>query len=229
MSILELVLASGSGLRLAELAQAVDAPKSTVQGLAKGLVAEGYLRESDGRYLPGPAVGSLLVSGADTVPAVYRHTLEGLTSEWGETTMLSTLVGDSLVYLDAVQPEAFIRAAPQLHRRFPLWPRSAGKALLAFMEPRRLESYLRRNHPGPEVQAVRDELDAVRRTRVSIHAGEGPYPHVGIASPIVGPTGVATLAITVAGPLPRMESRLDVIGEALRTTIDALTSRAGGP
>src|ERR1700754_1087736 len=112
MAILEVVVGSGSaGARLQGLPGAIQAPKSSIHGLAKGLVAEGYLREADGRYFLGPAVSALLASGAPHVPAVYRPTLERLSKEYGETTMLGSLVGDTLVYLDAVEPaDAFIRA-----------------------------------------------------------------------------------------------------------------------
>jgi len=51
MAILEHVLASDAdGVRLLDLSAAIDAPKSSVHGLAKGLVATGYFREERGRY-----------------------------------------------------------------------------------------------------------------------------------------------------------------------------------
>src|SRR5439155_25546022 len=60
MAILEVVVASEpNGLRLADLPDMVGAPKSTIHGLARGLVATGYIREQNGRYFQGPALAML--------------------------------------------------------------------------------------------------------------------------------------------------------------------------
>src|SRR5258708_11759229 len=115
MAILEIVVGSGgSGARLGELSGALHAPKSSVHGLAKGLLARGYLGEQDGRYLTGPAISSVLGTPEAVLPTVYRHSLEQLSAYWGETAMLATLVGDTTVYLDRVEPDTTIRAAPPL-------------------------------------------------------------------------------------------------------------------
>jgi DNA-binding IclR family transcriptional regulator len=225
MSILELVLASeGRGMRLGDLSTAIDAPKSSVHGLAKGLVAVGYLREEDGRYLVGPAVSSLIAAGPATVQEAYHHTLVELTARFNETTMLATLVGDSVVYLDSVQSEAFIRATPELNRRLPLWPRSSGKCFLAFMEPRRLEAYLRRHFPDEaEASAVRKELEVVRRDRIGYNIGESVADHLGISVPIVPKKLPVTMAIGIVGPKLRMQDRVEEIAEHLHAAVAVLS------
>lgn len=225
MSILELVLANDSdGMRLGELSAAIGAPKSSVHGLAKGLVATGYFREANGRYFAGPAVSSLIAFGPTTLPSVYHHALEELKESWNETAMIAMLVGESVVYLDAVESDAFIRAAPRLNTRLPLWPRSSGKCFLAFMEPRRLEMYLRRHQPDRgDAERVRDELAQVRAMGVAFNIGGSVEDHVGIASPIVIPGAPATVAIAVAGPRNRMKDRVDAIAERLRVTTQTMS------
>src|ERR1700754_4996722 len=122
MAILETVVAAEpQGARLNDLSTAMGAPKSSIHGLTKGLVAVGYLREQDGRYFTGPAVFRLLGSGRPTLPAAYHHALEQLTATWEETSFIATLVGYSSVYVDIVQSPRLIRAAPPLHTRVPLW------------------------------------------------------------------------------------------------------------
>lgn len=226
MVILELVLASEHGMRLADLSSAIDAPKSSVHGLAKGLVATGYLREEGGRYVPGPAISTLIAAGPSTLPAVYHHALEHLTSAWNETSMLATLVGDSLVYLDSVEPDTLVRAAPRLNRRQPLWPRSAGRCFLAFMDPRRLDAHLRKMGLPPDKEAdIRNDLEQVRESRVGFNFGESISDHIGIASPIILGEGTVTMAIAIAGPRARMEKQLDAMTEDLRSVVDGLSSR----
>jgi DNA-binding IclR family transcriptional regulator len=227
MAILELVIASeDKGQRLGDLANALEAPKSTVHGLAKGLVAEGYLRGAGGRYFTGPAISSLLATGPAAVPAIYHHTLEQLARRWNETAMLGTLVGDFLVYIDAVEPETLIRAAPQLHERLSLWPRSGGKCLLAFMDTKRLESYLKRRHGAAERDAIRIELDHVRKTRIGLNVGQSIAEHIGIASPILIGQAPPTMTISLAGPKIRMQDKVDDIAEALLAASESLAGRA---
>jgi DNA-binding IclR family transcriptional regulator len=225
MAILEFVLASDSeGVRLLDLAVAVDAPKSSVHGLAKGLVATGYLREERGRYFLGPAISSLIAVGPTSLPDVYHHALEQLTARWNETTTLATLVGNSLVYVHAVESKEFIRAAPNLNVRMSLWPRSSAKCFLAFMDPRRLEDYLRKNHPEPaDAEMVRKELETIRETRVGVnHVGAGGA-HIGIASPVLNGDSQVMVAIAMAGPRSRMEERLEDMIQSLRETTEMLS------
>lgn len=227
MSILELVLASDArGLRLGDLASAIDAPKSSVHILVKGLVAEGYLRVEDNRYLPGPATASLLAAGSTSAAAPYRHTLEELSHQWNETAILATLVGDSLVYIDSVESTEFIRAAPELHRRFELWPRSSGRCLLAFMDGRRLDSYLNRHHSPEESAAIRAVLDKVRETRIGINGLDARSAHLGIATPVITGNGPVTVSITVTGPKSRMEDKIDDIAASMLEAVEKLSRRS---
>jgi DNA-binding IclR family transcriptional regulator len=227
MSIIELVVASeAAGVRLGDLSQAVDAPKSSIHGLAKGLVATGYLREEDGRYLTGPAISSLLAVGPATLPAAYHHALEGLTSKWRETSMLATLVGDSVVYLDIVEPETTIRASPPLNKRQTLWPKSGGKALLAFMEPKRVEGYLRRQSFTPsERDQIKAELASIRESRVAVN-DDVDAELCGIASPIQNGGAPVTTAIAMAGPAFRMREHLDEYRADVLAAAERLSNRA---
>jgi len=226
MSILELVLASDPhGMRLGELSAALEAPKSSVHGLAKGLVATGYFREERGRYFVGPAISTLIAVGPTALPSVYHHLLEKLASQWNETAMLATLVGDSVVYVDAVEPNVFIRAAPQLNKRLSIWPRSAGKCFLAFMEPKRLDAYLRRNHPDPvEADQVRAEVEKVRETRVGLNIGGSIESFIGIASPVILGQSPVTVAVVVSGLAPRMHDHIDEIAASIREAVESLSS-----
>ncbi|UKA55205.1 IclR family transcriptional regulator [Arthrobacter sp. FW305-BF8] len=230
MSLLELVLTSTpQGLSLAQLASMIGAPKSSVHGLAKGLVATGYFREDKGRYVVGPAVSTLLAAGPSALPAVYHHALEELTQTWGETSMLATLVGDSVVYIDTVESPSIIRASPTLNERLPLWPRSSGKCFLAAMSPERLETYLRRNKTLPVGrEQILDELSKVRETNTGFNIGESIADHISIASPIVNGTAPATLAIALVGPKSRMEENMDQIAKSVRQTAASLSSPAHG-
>src|SRR2546421_4801355 len=91
--ILEFV-AEQQGARMHELAAALEAPKSSVFGLVKGLVSNGYLIDDKGTYRLGPALGNLLLQPRVDLAGVVRPTLEALRDEFGETATLGIAVGD---------------------------------------------------------------------------------------------------------------------------------------
>src|SRR6478609_8780192 len=227
MAVLEIVVAGEpNGVRLGDLATPIGAAKSTVHGWAKGLVATGYLREQDGRYFTGPAVFGLLGGSQLTLPAAFHHALEELTGVWGETTFIATLVGDSIVNVDKFDSPRLIRAAPALHTRFPLWPRSSGKCFLAYMEPRRRDAILRRSVlDAGDRDRAKANLIKVRSTSLAINAGETEPDQYGVASPIISPSDTVTMAIALAGPASRMDGRLEEIGDSVRAAARNLSGK----
>jgi DNA-binding IclR family transcriptional regulator len=50
------------GMTFAELARALDAPKSSVHGFVQGLLANGWLYETNRRFYLGPAVYALTLA-----------------------------------------------------------------------------------------------------------------------------------------------------------------------
>jgi DNA-binding IclR family transcriptional regulator len=227
MAILELAIRNDAqGIRLGDLALAVGAPKSSVHGLAKGLVATGYLREDGGRYLVGPAASTLIAIGPNALPVMYHHVLEELSAKSGETAMLASLVGDSVVYIDSVEPKAVMRVAPPINERLTIWPRAAGKCFLAFMEDGRLSQYLRRNFQDEvEAEQVRQELEKVRSTRLAFNLGGTVAEHVGIASPIFVGDAPVNIAIVLSGPKTRMGERVvDECADLLFRTAEFVSS-----
>ncbi|MGV9869957.1 IclR family transcriptional regulator [Rhodococcus koreensis] len=227
MTILEIVIASEpTGLRLADLADTLDAPKSTIHGLARGLVATGHLREHQGRYFQGPAV-TMLALGGQRVPATFRHALERLSETWNETAILATIAGDSVINIDVVEPNQMIRASPPLHERRPMWPGSYGKVFVAHMSPRRRDIYLRRNFPDPiHQERILQELETIRDAGVAINRGDAVPDLYGVASPIRIGSPEVTLAIGLAGPAARMKGRLDELARGVIETAQGL-SRPG--
>jgi DNA-binding IclR family transcriptional regulator len=228
MALLEVVIASEpAGLRLADLAEMLGAPKSSIHGLAKGLAATGYLREHQGRYFTGSAV-AMLSSGSGEVSATYRHALEELSDSWNETATLATLAGESVIHLAKFEPKQMIRASPPLHQRRPIWPGSSGKVFLAFMDPTRRERYINRTHKDVGERArINAELEAVRANRIAFNLGEMDPALYGVASPILVPGMEVTLAIGVSGLGTRMADRMDEIADSVRSMAQKLSGSIG--
>ncbi|ATL25336.1 IclR family transcriptional regulator [Streptomyces formicae] len=224
--ILEYVSRHG-GARTQELADALDAPKSSVFGLVKGLVSTGYLVEEGGVHRLGPALGSLLPRTAQDLASAALPTLEALRDHFGETAMLGTAVGDSLVYASAAESRQLIRYSAPLRTRRPLYPPSAGKVLLAHRPQKRRDAYLRTLLPDPGgYEAARADLAEVRARGVAFNRGE-TLPDVTAAARPVLVDGEVRAVIAVAGPTSRTADRLPAIADALLDAVSAVAARLG--
>ncbi|GAA4865114.1 IclR family transcriptional regulator [Saccharopolyspora rosea] len=223
-TILETVAADPHGVRLNVLAGVLDAPKTSMHGLVKGLVATGYLHEQDGAYHLGPAVGALLAPTAGPLVEAARPTLRRLRAEFDETVMLAALVGDSVVYLDTVESTQVIRYSAPLRRRRPLYPTSSGKCLLAHLDPQQRDAHLREHFTDPaERERVQRELADVVADEVAYNRGETVPDVSAVSSAVLAPRTPA--AVAVAGPTSRVADRLDAMADAVRRAAREITRR----
>lgn len=226
-TILELVAADPHGARLATLATALDAPRSSVHGLVQGLLAVGYLRESGGAYEVGPAVNALLTPGRPALPALARPGMRRLRARFDETVMLAVAVGDSVVYLDSIESSQLIRYSAPRRQRRPMYPTSTGKCLLAHAPQHRRESYLRRHIADEQRRAdIHRELDEARVASVAFNRGE-TLPDVSAVAGIVLRAGKPAAALAIAGPTTRMDAKLDDAAVAVLDVARELSRELG--
>ncbi|MGD9622481.1 MAG: IclR family transcriptional regulator [Mycolicibacterium sp.] len=222
VAILERV-ARGPGVRLADLADLLDAPRSSVHGLVKGLVATGYLTLAAGGYSIGPAVGALLISTPPNINPVARPPMEALCSRFDETVMLASRVGESVVYTDAVESQQVIRYSPPLHTRRPLYPTSAGCCFLAFDPQEYREAFLHNSFSEDDRRdLVRRELEQVRVAGVAMNNGRTLPDVSGVGAPIFYQDKMIG-ALCVAGPTTRLTDSLTEIGAATKAAAQEIT------
>ncbi|PSK89653.1 IclR family transcriptional regulator [Murinocardiopsis flavida] len=223
-TILETVAGAEGGVRLRDVVDVLDAPKSSVYGLVQGLAAVGYLEEREGVYRMGPAVTMLLSPNRSALISAARPALEHLRRQFDETVTLAVRVGYSTVYLDSVESSRPIRYSAPLRQRRPLYPTSAGKCLLAFMPPNLRGSYLVSAVDEGERGAVVAELAQVREEGVAYNRGD-TLPDVTAAGAIVLLGDRPVAAVACAGPTNRMAGGLDAVGRAVRSTADDIARR----
>jgi DNA-binding IclR family transcriptional regulator len=227
MTILETVAAEPNGVKLASLVSELDAAKSSVHGLVKGLVAIGYLREEAGAYRLGPAITHLLAPGRADIAPTARPVMEDLCRRFGETVMMATPVGDSLIYVDAAESAQLIRYSAPLRVRRPLWPTSTGKCFLAHFSDRRREQYLRAHLPDKaERDAAEAELERVRADGYAFNRGE-TLPDISAVAAAVMSSGRVVAGLAVAGPTTRMGEALAEMAPLVRDAARQLSSPRG--
>jgi DNA-binding IclR family transcriptional regulator len=227
LTILETAAAHPEGATLAQFGAALAAPKSSVHVLAMGLVAIGYLREEDGRYLLGPAIAALLAAGRPSIDQVARPAMVELQKRFDETVTFSTLVGLSVVYVDAIESSQPIRYSPPLHKRRPLYPPSAGKCFLAHMSPGRVRSYLDTHVPAEARAGIERELEDIRTKGFALNRGE-TLPDISAAASPIMVDGRVVACLSIAGPTQRLADRLDEAGGAVLEASLVTAKNLGG-
>jgi DNA-binding IclR family transcriptional regulator len=158
------------GITFAELARALDAPRSSVHGFIRGLVARGWLHEDNRGFHLGPAAFSLtLASGHIRAGMVSQADLDALHAETGLSVFLGVPAGDDLMYIGESGTDGLSGFAARSNIRRELISTAGGKALLAHQSDPIREAYLRRvaSSRAEAVSAFLSEYEEIRRTAVA--------------------------------------------------------------
>jgi len=226
-AVLEHVARSDQGMTLTELARAVEAPVSSIQGLVNGLVATGYLEERDRRYSLGTAPYLLnLIAGRHLVTSVDHSVLESIHAGCGMTTLLSIAVSTDVFYIDSVSREPRYDYLAKNFVRRSLIRTSAGWVLLADYTRRDLWTYLS-SLPAEDEERVERflaNLDEIRET--GICAGPHTSEVADGVSLAVREDDRTVGAISIVGPEDDIEQRRGELTRLLREHRDRWESRA---
>jgi DNA-binding IclR family transcriptional regulator len=169
--------------------------------------------ETTGRYRLGLGLfelGMAAVSRLD-VGQCAPPFLEALARETGETASLGIFENPEVVHILRVESANPLRLPAHAGRRSPAYCTGIGKAILAHLEPERLDQYLREVPLKPRTprtitdrEQLRLDLKRVRSRGYSLD-DEEIFPGLRcVAAPIFDIDGGAVAGISVAGPSSRM-------------------------
>lgn len=229
--ILQRVASSPDGLRLNDIAQALDAPKSSVHGLVKGLVEVGFLEFTNGHYVRGEGLDRITPANQRTLIHLAEPRMSKLLSTFNETVVLSTMLGDSLTYLLTMESTHPIRYVPPHVRPDIGVPSASVKIFLANVPDEQVRSYLSSRVREPDRRdAILAEIETARSTGVAYNRGDTYTGMSAAAAAIRNEVGVMA-CIAVGGVSARMDHQLVAIGNATLQTCDDIgrTLRATGP
>lgn len=219
------------GMTFAELARALDAPKSSVHGFISGLLSKGWLYETDHRFYLGPAVyGLTLASGQIRAGLVTHADLVALHEATGVAVFLGVQAADHLIYIAEAGIDAVAGFEARSNIRRTLLVTAGGKALLAERPDLERENYLRRR--GPEeaeyVGHFLEEFEQIRKTRIATNLRmAGSRFAIGMA--VHNQAGEAVAAITLVGPTPQVQPRLKKLSDLLIKHVDSWPRRSLSP
>ncbi|WP_083701677.1 IclR family transcriptional regulator [Tersicoccus sp. Bi-70] len=198
--ILELVVAVPDGATLTELARELTAPVSSVQKLVNGLVATGYVTESNHRFTLGPAVFYLTHRAAARPPVLsVRHAdLERLRAETGASAILAVRVGAESVYMDWASTDEAFSFQISMQSRAHLTETAVGRVLLAHLEPGERRRIVAAHLPPEEAVRMLDRLAGIRESGYELGFSGARLPEArAIAVPVLeGGHAVAAVSLT---------------------------------
>src|SRR5437660_8301604 len=190
---LEALTRSEEGLGLAELSLAVGAPKSSLLGILRSLVALGYLAHSHGLYRLGPRSFRLAADmlAVRRFPTLVRPVLQELHTRTQETVFLVQLdeVARRVTYVEGIDSPNPVRYTVPTGTTRPLYVSAGGLMLLAFQDPAFVDAYLGSVPLDPltprtitDVGKFRQRLQTIRREGFALRIGETVPGAVGVAA-----------------------------------------------
>lgn len=241
IQILEALCASAQPLSLAQLSRTLNAPKSSLAALLRGLVQVRVVEATEGAYRLGPAafgLGSALLEARRRVQSsdLIREGMRRLTQRSGETVLFAVRDegADTMTYVDVIESRNAVRFAVAIGDRRPLYCTAGGRVLLAAMPEHELERYL--EHLKPQRWTAHTETDTARLGEaISIVRQQGVAQTVdqasegvtGTAAAIYNAAGSVIGALVVAAPSSRLQHRASELARMVREEAEAVSSSLG--
>ena len=205
-------------LTASQLATKVHMPMSTVHRLLRSLAEDGMLtRDGSGRYRVGQelyAIGTLYLQTTD-ISEASKPILTVLNDLTSESINVSIFAKGNVVLIMKVESKHAFRVAQQVGSVYPAYASSMGMALLSELT----ESEIDALYPREELQPLtnltvssktqlKKELEQVRKSGIAFDI-EGSYLGVVcVSSAIRDASGHAVAAMSISGPLVRMQHEL---------------------
>ena len=244
MALLDCLAAHRRPMALGELAAALGAPKASVHGLLASLRQNGTVEQSpaDGKYRLGIRLfeyGCVVSSSWDVV-GCSREPMRHIALESGDSSVLSTLEGDSALTIEAVAAAGSFRVVSETGDRMPLHCTAQGKLLTASLPAGERRSLLQRlrfpaytPHTITAPEALERELAAIRERGYATEDGEYRIGLRGVSAPIRDVTGRVCAAIGIVGMFRRVHSEeferaRDLVVAAAGEISYAMGSRSAG-
>jgi DNA-binding IclR family transcriptional regulator len=215
------------GMTFSDLVRLLGAAKSSVHGFISGLLANGWLYSTDGRFYLGPAVyGLTLASGHIRAGLVTHEDIRELHNKTGFAIVLGVSAGDHLIYVAEAGTDPVTGFDFQTNIRRTLLATAGGKVLLAEMPNAQREAFLRRHSPVEHelVSSFLSELKTIQQTRIATNIRHNGT-RFAIASAVHNRAGEPIAAITVVGPTKEIKPRASKVSKLLLSFVEELEAR----
>jgi IclR family pca regulon transcriptional regulator len=216
LSVIKAFGAEEPELTLSDVARRTGLTRAAARRFLLTLADLGYVRTDGKQFALTPRVldlGYAFLSSL-TLPEVAEPHLERLAAELRESSSVSVLDGDEIVYVARVPTSRIMRVAINVGTRFPAYATSMGRVLLAGLPEEELAAYLRRAEIRPltaraidNAQALEAELERVRERGYALVDQELEEGLRSIAAPIRGADGRTIAAVNVSAHASRVSAQ----------------------
>lgn len=236
LDVLKFIARASSPVALADIADGLQLPKTTVHRLCLQLTAQQFLTQSVnakgfgvGRELRTLALNTL---NNDTLRSLRHQALAQLVGEVGETCNLTILDGTEVLYLDRVEARWPLRLTLEIGSRVPLHCTASGKLFLSQLDTgdrKKILDHLKLEKFTANTITNREKLEKVitdiQRKDFSIDAEEFIPGLIALAVPIKNEDNKVIAALAVHAPTSRVPlSRIMEWLPPLKKTAKKLTS-----
>ncbi len=192
--VLDLVATAPKGLRLSELVEALEVPKSSLFDIVSTLVGMNYLREENKRFFIGiktKEAGDRYGEFQD-LSHIADSLLSVASEKYHSSTSLVRLHHNDLEYLFQYHPKDAVMVARQSSPYNILHASATGKVLMAFLDEDRKNALVRTlplqkftDRTIDSVDGLLEELDQVRENGYALDNREYHYLLQCVAAPIL--------------------------------------------
>lgn len=192
---------------LAQVAEATGLARATARRFLHTLVGIGYAGTDGNEFWLTPRVlelGYSYMSGLG-LPAIAQPRLEELSRTLGESSSMSVMDGDEVVYVNRVPVRRIMTVSITIGTRFPAYSTSMGRVMLAGLPEEALSEYFERAELRPLTpqalateQDLRAELTKVRTQGWCIVDQELEPGLRSLAAPIHSPDGMVIAAVNIS-------------------------------
>jgi DNA-binding IclR family transcriptional regulator len=234
LEVLDCVAEFGRPVRFSELLEVSPYPKATLYRFLQTLTNQNMLSyQEDGTYWLGARLMRLAHAAwknASLAPIARPH-VEALARKVGETVHLAQLDNGQVLFVDKCKATDRFETLAQVGQVAPAYCTGVGKAMLAFLAPKRLELALKQqsffkyteNTHGSAKSLLRD-LEQVRNKGFAYDRQEHEHGIISIAVPVLHANGRVIGAISVATSTTRYQ--LDEL-EAFRADLLQTAEKIG--
>lgn len=215
-------------LTLSDVARRTELTRAAARRFLLTLVELGYVRTDGKHFALTPRVlelGYAYLSSL-SLPEIAEPHLERLAATVHESSSVSVLDGDEIVYVGRVPTSRIMRVSINVGTRFPAYATSMGRVLLAALGADELAAYLERAEIVPLTaralgtpEALRAELDTIRRQGWALVDQELEEGLRSIAVPVRDSGGRVVAAVNVSAHASRASAD-SVRRDLLRPLLD---------
>jgi len=223
--------------KVTDLASSLGLGKSTVSRLLATLASEGFVYKDPEtqKYRLGLTILNLntIVTSNLEINRESQPVLQKLVNEVGETAHIAVLENMGVVYLNRVECKHPVQILSHIGRRNPLHCTSSGKVILAHQKEEIIEQFFEEGLQKYTMNTIADPddlrniLKTVKEQRYAVSVEELREGVASVAAPIWDYTGKVMYAVSVVGPVHRMNPHNPALINKVKSAAKEISERLG--